>query len=74
MVGQVDDDDDDDDDNMTWACEVAAMRLLKEIKKEALVALCDDFGIPSSDNMEKLSEDAAKQMHYDTGDESDDDQ
>eukprot|EP00966_Prymnesium_polylepis_P008180 188235-Prymnesium_polylepis.1 len=47
---------------MTWACEVAAMRLLKKCKKETLVALCNDFGIPTSGNKEKLAEDAAEQM------------
>ena len=41
---------DDDDDNMTWACEVAAMRLLKKCKKETLMMLCNDFGIPTSGN------------------------
>ena len=60
---------DDDDDNMTWACEVAAMRLLKKCKKETLVALCNDFGIPTSGNKEKLAEDAAEQMHYETDEE-----
>ena len=65
---------DDDDDDMTWACEVAAMRLLKKCKKETLVMLCNDFGIPTSGNKEKLAEEAAEQMHYETDDESDDDE
>ena len=69
-----DDDDDDDDDNMTWACEVAAMRLLKKCKKETLIMLCNDFGIPTSGNKEKLAEEAAEQLHYETDDESDDDE
>ena len=67
-------DDDDDDDNMTWACEVAAMRLLKKCKKETLIMLCNDFGIPTSGNKEKLAEEAAEQLHYETDDESDDDE
>ena len=66
--------DDDAYDDMTWACEVAAMRLLKKCKKETLVALCNDFGIPASGNTEKLAEGAAEQMHYETDDESDDDE
>ena len=69
-----DGDDDDDDDDMSWACEVAAMRLLKKCKKETLVMLCNDFGIPTSGNKEKLAEEAAEQMHYETDDESDDDE
>ena len=64
----------DDDDDMTWACEVAAVRLLKKCKKETLVMLCNDFGIPTSGNKEKLAEEAAEQMHYETDDESDDDE
>ena len=67
-------DDDDDDDNMTWACEVAAMRLLKKCKKETLIMLCNDFGIPTSGNKEKLAEEAAEQLHYETDDSDDDDQ
>ena len=69
-----DGDDNDDDDDMTWACEVAAMRLLKKCKKETLIMLCNDFGIPTSGIKEKLAEDAAEQMHYETDDDSDDDQ
>ena len=64
----------DDDDDMTWACEVAAMRLLKKCKKETLIMLCNDFGIPTSGNKEKLAEEAAEQLHYETDDESDDDE
>ena len=65
--------DDDDDDNMTWACEVAAMRLLKKCKKETLIMLCNDFGIPTSGNKEKLAEEAAEQLHYETDDSDDED-
>ena len=68
------DDDDDNDDDMAWACEVAAMRLLKKCKKETLIMLCNDFGIPTSGNKEKLAEEAAEQLHYETDDESDDDE
>ena len=56
------------------ACEVAAMRLLKKCKKETLIMLCNDFGIPTSGNKEKLAEEAAEQLHYETDDESDDDE
>jgi len=66
-------DDDDDDDDMTWACEVAAMRLLKKCKKETLIMLCNDFGIPTSGNKEKLAEEASEQLHYETDDSDDDD-
>ena len=64
----------EEDDDMTWACEVAAMRLLKKCKKETLIMLCNDFGIPTSGNKEKLAEEAAEQLHYETDDESDDDE
>ena len=66
--------DDDDNDDMTWACEVAAMRLLKKCKKETLIMLCNDFNIPSSGNKEKLAEEAAEQLHYETDDSDDDDE
>ena len=69
-----DDCDDEEDDDMSWACEVATMRLLKKCKKETLVMLCNDFGIPTSGNKEKLAEEAAEQLHYETDDESDDDE
>ena len=39
-----------------------------------LVALCNDSGIPTSGTKEKLAEDVAEQMHYETDDDSDDDQ
>ena len=68
-----DDDDDNDDDDMAWACEVAAMRLLNKCKKETLIMLCNDFGIPTSGNKEKLAEEAAEQLHYETDDSDDDD-
>ena len=42
------------------------MRLLKKCKKETLVTLCNDFGIPPSGNEEKLAEEAAEQLHYET--------
>ena len=61
----------DDDDDMTWACEVAAMRLLNKCKKETLIMLCNDFGIPTSGNKEKLAEEVAEQLHYETDDVSD---
>ena len=69
-----DDDNDEEEDDMAWACEVAAMRMLKKLKKETLVAICTGVGIPTSGNKEKLAEDAAEQMHYETDDESDDDE
>ena len=59
--------------DMTWACEVAAMRLLKKCKKETLIMLCNDFGIPTSGNKEKLAEEATEQLHYETDDSDDDD-
>ena len=67
------DGDNDDGDDMSWACEVAAMRLLKKCRKETLVALCNDFGIPTSGNKDKLAEDAAEQMHYETDNSDDED-
>ena len=60
--------------NTTRAPEVAAMRLLKKCKKQPLVALCNDFGIPTSGNKEKLAEEAAEQLHYETDDDDSDDE
>ena len=47
------------------------MRLLKKCKKETLIMLCNDFGIPTSGNKEKLAEEASEQLHYETDDDSD---
>ena len=68
------DDDDDDDDEMQWACDVAAMRLVKKAKKEHLAALCGDFGVPVSGTKQELAELLAEQMHYETDDEEDDEE
>ena len=54
---------------MTWACEVAVGRLLKKAKKETMVALCADFGVPTSGNKEALAETLAEQLHYETDDD-----
>ena len=43
-------------------------------QRETLIMLCNDFGIPTSGNKEKLAEEAAEQLHYETDDESDDDE
>ena len=67
-----DDDDDDDDDDMSWACDVTVMRLCKKAKKENLMALCADFGVPVSGNKETLAHNLAEQLHYETDDEEDD--
>ena len=69
-----DDDDDDDDDGMSWPCEVSSERLAKKAKKEHLVALCGDFGIPTTGSKAKLAEMLAEQLHYETDDESGDDE
>ena len=50
------------------------MRLANKCKKETLIMLCSDFGIPTSGSKEKLAEEASEQLHYETDDSDDDDQ
>ena len=69
-----DEEDEDEDDDMSWACEVASMRLVKKCRKETLVMLCNDFGIGTSGNKEKLADDIGEQLHYETDDEDEDDE
>ena len=64
VVPAVDEDDEEGDSEgeMTWACEVAIMRLVEKCRKETL-----SVGI--SGDKERLTEDAAEQRHYETDDE-----
>ena len=66
-------DEEDDKDDMSCACEVTAIRLHKMCKKETLVILCGEFGIPSSGNKEKLAADISEQLHYETDTDIDED-
>ena len=42
------------------------MRLLKKAKKEHLIPLLEDFGVPTKGSKEKLSTLLAEQLHYET--------
>ena len=54
---------------MEWACKLSQMRLLKRIKKEHMVMLCKDFGVPSKGSPEQMAEILAVQLHYTTDDD-----
>ena len=60
-----------DEPDMKWACEITAMRLLKKAKKEHLIPLLEDFGVPTKGSKEELSTLLSEQLHYETdsGDE-----
>ena len=51
---------------MKWACEITTMRLIKRAKKEHLIPLLEDFGVPSKGSKEELSTLLSEQLHYET--------
>ena len=51
---------------MKWACEITAMRLLKKAKKEHLIPLLEDFGVPTKGSKEELCTLLSEQLHYET--------
>ena len=57
---------DEDEPDMKWACEITAMRLLKKAKKEHLIPLLEDFGVPTKGSKEELSTLLSEQLHYET--------
>lgn len=59
----------DDTPDMEWACKITEMRILKKLKKENMVLLCNYFGVPSKGSPEQLAEQLAVQFHYETDDE-----
>ena len=56
----------EDEPDMKWACEITAMRLLKKAKKEHLIPLLEDFGVPTKGSKEELSTLLSEQLHYET--------
>ena len=68
----VTDDGDDCEDDMKWPTQVAAMRLLKKVKKEHMIPMLDDFGLKgvkgSKDDM--ASKLLAEQLHYETDEDA----
>ena len=68
---QPDEAEDEDEPDMKWACEITAMRLLKKAKKEHLIPLLEDFGVPTKGSKEELSTLLSEQLHYeaDSGDD-----
>ena len=63
----------EDEPDMKWACEITAMRLLKKAKKEHLIPLLEDFGVPTKGSKEELCTLLSEQVHYET-DSGDDDE
>ena len=63
---QPDEAEDEDEPDMKWACEITAMRLLKKAKKEHLIPLLEDFGVPTKGSKEELSTLLSEQLHYET--------
>ena len=57
---------DEDEPDMKWACEITAMRLLKKCKKEHLIPLLEDFGVPTKGSKEELCTLLSEQVHYET--------
>ena len=51
---------------MKWACQIATMRLLKKARKEHLIPLLEDFGVPTKGSKEERSSLLAEQLHYET--------
>ena len=56
----------EDEPDMKWACEISAMRLMKKAKKEHLIPLLEDFGVPTKGSKEELSTLLAEQLRYET--------
>ena len=63
---QPDEAEDEDEPDMKWACEITTMRLLKKAKKEHLIPLLEDFGVPTKGSKEELSTLLSEQLHYET--------
>ena len=55
---------------MKWTCQITTMRLLKKAKKEHLIPLLEDFGVPTKGSKEELSTLLAEQLHYETDNEN----
>jgi len=53
----------DDEPDMEWACKISVMRLLKKVKRENMIPLCKDFGVPSKGSIEQIAEILATQLH-----------
>ena len=56
----------DDEPDMEWACKISLMRLLKKVKRENMILLCKDFGVPSKGSSEQIAESLSVQLHYET--------
>lgn len=63
------DGDEDSDAEMAWPCEVSTKRIMKKLKKETMIAMAVDFGIPHSGGKKVLAEDLSTQLHYETADD-----
>lgn len=63
-------DGEDDDDYMSNACKITVMRLMKSAKKEHIIPLLQDFGVPTKGSKEELATLLSEQLHYDTDNDS----
>lgn len=55
--------------DMSFACDVATMRLVNKVSKDNMVAVLKDFGVPTKGSKEELAALLAEQLHYETDDE-----
>ena len=58
----------EDEPDMEWASKISEARLLKKVKKEHMIPLLEDFGLPSMGSKRQLAWALAEQLHYDTDD------
>ena len=58
----------EDEPDMEWASKISEARLLKKVKKEHMIPLLEDFGLPSKGSKRQLAWALAEQLHYDTDD------
>ena len=46
------------------------MRLMKKVKKEHMIPLLVDFGVPTQGSKEEIAQQLADQLHYETDDDA----
>ena len=64
------DGDEEDEPDMEWACKISEARLIKKVKREHIIPLLDDFGVPCKGSKQELALVLAEQLHYETDDEA----
>lgn len=56
--------------DMSVACDFTVMRLMKKVKKEHMIPLLVDFGVPTQGSKEEIAQQLADQLHYETDDDA----